>query len=110
MPWQKIEFDHTLITSDFLNAFQDYVMELEQELDEIKATPQLVPYQEERGNQLPTAFGDTATITLQGVLMDREVVVGDVLVGTDQAALAKVTSSDGQYADVVGLGERLGVA
>lgn len=110
MAWNKTVFDHTVITSQFLNDLQDYIIYLEGRIDALVGGPQLVPYQEERFNQLPTASGVTADVTLQAVLMDRDVVVGDVLIGTDAGTLAKVLDTDGQYARVVGLGERIGQA
>ena len=108
MSWTKIVFDHDVITSQFLNDLQDYIMGLEERIEELEARPQLIPYQEERGSQLPTEYGSTDNLTLQAGLINKPVVVGDVLVGTDNAVLAEVTDTDGQFADVVGLGERLG--
>lgn len=105
--WNKINFNHTLITSQFLNDLQDYIMLLEDRIEALEATPQMIPYGESTGNAIPATSGVTASLTLQGVLIDREVVVGDIFVGTEGGYLAVVTETDGQYATVSGLGKRL---
>ena len=123
--WNKTTFNHTLITSQFLNDLQDYIMGLEDRIIALEgsintlegsinaldgrvvaleAKPQLIPYDEHPGEKIPTTAGVTASLTLQGVLMNREVVVGDILVGSDAGYLCEVTATDGQFADVVGIG------
>lgn len=105
--WTKTVFDHTLITSQFLNDLQDYIMALEERIDSLETAPQFVPYSEDNSNQIPTHLNDTDDLSLQGVLIDRDVVVGDVFVGTSQGTLGEVTATDGQYATVKGIGERI---
>jgi hypothetical protein len=104
--WNKTTFNHTLITSQFLNDLQDYIMLLEDRIEALEARPQMIPYEESPENVIPATSGVTASLTLQGVLIDRDVVVGDIFVGTEGSYLAEVTATDGQYATVIGLGKR----
>lgn len=111
MSWTKTTFNHTLITSQFLNELQDYIISLENRIAALEAQPKVIPYQEERANQLPVTLGETATVTLQECLLTANVVVGDIFLGTDDGTLVRVTATDNsQTADVIGLGERIGVA
>ena len=99
MSWTKTVFDHTLITSQFLNDLQDFIIALD-------TRPQLVLYAEAGSDIIPTS--GTAQIGAQGLVMDRDPVVGDVLLGTQTGNYARVTSvihaSGGDEMQVTGIG------
>lgn len=96
----KTNFDHTLITSQFLNDLQDYVLE--------RHYPQVLLYMEGSGNQVPASAGGTAQLTDQGVLPDIVVIPGDIVIGTGSGAIAVVTDVVDQDIVVTGLGIGLG--
>lgn len=95
MAWQKVEFDHTLITSEFLNELQDYIIMLE-------SRPQFVLLEEDSNNIVPSS--GTAVVGAQSLMMDREPQIGDIVLGSRTMNYAKVTAYDGQDMTVTGLG------
>lgn len=95
MAWQKVVFDHTLITSEFLNELQDYIIMLE-------SRPQFVPYEEDNNNVVPAS--GTSDLNEQGSFLNRDTQIGDIVLGNRTMNYARVTATDGQFMTVTGLG------
>ena len=105
--WQKTVFNSTLITSAFLNGLQDFVR---------ARAPKLVPIQEDgsTGRTLSHESDDTVTFSKSHVLFgydnvgsEFEIMVGDVVVGSETGNLGVVTEIDGNSVDVVSIGSKL---
>lgn len=105
--WQKTVFNSTLITSAFLNGLQDFIR---------ARAPKLVPIQEDGGSDrtLSPDSDDTVTFSKSHVLFgydnvgsEFEIMVGDVVVGSETGNLGVVTEIDGNSVDVVSIGSKL---
>lgn len=100
MALTKINFDHTVITSKFLNDIQDAVIALEKE-------PRLLIFNENTSKKvLPNTSGTSlsglGTSYLFPVVTPR---VGDVLYGNKTNYLATVTAVSGTTMTVAGTGQ-----
>lgn len=105
--WQKTVFNSTLITSAFLNGLQDFVR---------ARAPKLVPIQEDgsAGRALSPVSDNNVTFSKSHVLFgydnvgaEFEIMVGDVVAGSETGNLGVVTEIDGNSVDVVSIGSKL---
>lgn len=96
MDFTKTVFDHSLITSKFLNDLQDYLIE-------VASRPTMWAY-DEQDDHLPNV-GVSADVTLQRIqsIYGLPPKVGDVLVSTEAHKMCRVTATDGQFATVIGI-------
>lgn len=109
MAWVKKVFDHDIITSEFLNDLQDYIIHLEN-----TRTTQFVPYQEGQ-DRIPQTRGATAVVSAANVMLgqpdDQDAVyypiVGDTFVGVPSGYIAYVSAVSGNNVTLYGTGERL---
>lgn len=100
MAWQKINFDHSVITSEFLNDFQDALIALENE-------PRLLIFNEGTSRKvLPNVSGTTLSGLDKSYLFPTVTPrVGDTLYGNKTNYLATVTAVSGTTMTVVGTGQ-----
>lgn len=102
----KTNFDHSVITSEFLNEWQDYAL---------ARTQKFIPIDESHNNEIPATSGTVVYIDLQAIALGQYNLgnyffptAGDVLIGCPSGRLAIVQSDDGQSMKAVGLGLKIG--
>lgn len=91
--------NETVIDAAFLNQLQQAIKDLEAR--EGQRNPQMIAFVDD-SEDIP-ARGKTANLSLQGLAMYVTPIVGDVIIGTGSQNMARITSLDGQFIDVVGI-------
>ena len=102
----KTTFDHSVITSAFLNEWQNYAL---------ARTQKFIPIDESHNNEIPAGSGTVAYIDFQAIQFGQLLlgnyffpIVGDVLTGCPSGRLAIVQSMDQQSMKVIALGLKIG--